>query len=188
MGGTEEEKPFGEGKKELAVPLALCSLVGGGALANIWPWLLFSLPTCHTTMVETERWKDTPLQTAVGCISGRDWYWFSGQSCAGFGLQWLCWTTTAGSTPRQGKPSSDSQVQQLHKSSLFCLSLILLTTLIASKKQQCDRLFLVYVSQILKLRILDIIYFICHILWGFFFSISITSTLLKKRASCDVVQ
>lgn len=36
MGGHGNEKPVGEGKKELAVPLAFCSSVGGRALANIW--------------------------------------------------------------------------------------------------------------------------------------------------------
>lgn len=35
-GCTATEKPVGEGKKELAVPLAVCSSVGGGALTSIW--------------------------------------------------------------------------------------------------------------------------------------------------------
>lgn len=31
-----KKKPVGEGKEELAVPLAFCGSVGGRALASIW--------------------------------------------------------------------------------------------------------------------------------------------------------
>lgn len=52
MGGHSKEKPVGEGKKEeLAVPLALCSSVGGGALTNIHGTAVLQLPPRHATMV-----------------------------------------------------------------------------------------------------------------------------------------
>lgn len=52
MGGHSEEKPVGEGKKELAASLAFCSSEGGGALTNIWHGCcsLASSP-CHSGII-----------------------------------------------------------------------------------------------------------------------------------------
>lgn len=57
MGRHSEEKPVGEGKKELAVSLAFCSSVGGGALTNIWHGccLVASSP-CHSGIIRKLEW------------------------------------------------------------------------------------------------------------------------------------
>lgn len=55
MGGHSKEKTVGEGKKELAVPLAFCSSVGGRALANVlYGTAVVQLSPRHTTMVRLE--------------------------------------------------------------------------------------------------------------------------------------
>lgn len=55
MGGHCKEKPVGEGKKELAVPLVFCNSVGSRALAStVYGTAVVQLPSRHTTMVPLE--------------------------------------------------------------------------------------------------------------------------------------
>lgn len=52
MGGHGKEKPVGEGKKELAAPLAFCSSVGGRALAGtVYGTAVVQLPSRHSSVV-----------------------------------------------------------------------------------------------------------------------------------------
>lgn len=93
-------------KKELAVPLAFCSSVGNRALAGtVYGTSGVQLPSRHTT----GGWLESCWQGVNRCgpvcrvVFGLR---LTGIDCfgAGFGLQWQCWITTAGSTPRQEEP------------------------------------------------------------------------------------